>query len=58
MSRVHAWKILKAINPEAYPHWYRHSLVTVLAEESFTVHELKGWFDWSRYERSIDNELC
>ncbi|MCK4481774.1 tyrosine-type recombinase/integrase [Candidatus Bathyarchaeota archaeon] len=49
MSRVHAYKILKGLNPEAYGHWFRHSLATQLAEEGFTAHELKDWFDWSRY---------
>jgi len=50
MSRQHAYKILKALNPEAYPHWFRHSLATELAEQGFNPHELKDWFDWSRYE--------
>lgn len=50
MSRVQAYKILKALDPEFYPHWFRHSLATSLAEEGFTAHELKDWFDWSRYD--------
>ena len=50
MARQKAYKILKALNPEGYPHWFRHSLATELAEQGFTAHELKDWFDWSRYE--------
>jgi len=50
MSRVQAYKILKALDEEFYPHWFRHSLATALAEEGFTAHELKDWFDWSRYD--------
>ena len=50
MARQTAYKILKALNPEGYPHWFRHSLATELAEQGFTAHELKDWFDWSRYE--------
>ena len=53
MSRVHAYKILKALNHEAYPHWFRHSLATELAEQGFTPHELKDWFDWSRYSTAV-----
>jgi integrase len=50
MSAVRAYQILKALNPEAYPHWFRHSLATQLAEEGHTPWELKDWFDWSRFE--------
>lgn len=53
MSRVTAYKILKALNPEAYPHWFRHSLATQLAEEGHTAHEPKDWFDWSRYDTAV-----
>ena len=53
MSRQHAYKILKALNHEAYPHWFRHSLATELAEQGFTPHELKDWFDWSKYETAV-----
>jgi len=53
MSRQHAYKILKAINPQAYPHWFRHSLATQLAEDGHTGVELKHWFDWSRYDTAL-----
>jgi len=53
MSRQHAYKILKSLNHEAYPHWFRHSLATELAEQGFTPHELKDWFDWSKYETAV-----
>jgi len=53
MNRIHAYKILKALNPEAYPHWFRHSLATQLAEDGHTGVELKEWFDWSRFDTAL-----
>jgi len=53
MSRQHAYKIFKALNKEAYPHWFRHSLATQLSEDGATGVELKHWFDWSRYDTAM-----
>lgn len=54
MSRVQAYKILKSLDVGAYPHWFRHSLATQLAEEGFTPWELKEWFDWSRFQTAVN----
>ncbi len=49
MSRQQAYKIIKAINPHVYPHWFRHSLATQLAEEGIDQWQLMNWFDWDRF---------
>lgn len=53
MSREHAYKILKGLNPKCWIHLFRHSLATQLAEEGFSGIELMHWFDWSRYETAL-----
>lgn len=49
MSRQRAYKIIKALNPNVYPHWFRHSLATQLAEEGIDAWQLMNWFDWDRF---------
>lgn len=53
MSRIHAYKILKALNPEYYPHYFRKSLATLLAEEHTDPIALKMWFDWERFDTAM-----
>lgn len=54
MARQTAYKILKCLNPEVYPHWFRHSLATQLAEEHFDPIQLKQWFDWKRFDTAMN----
>ena len=48
MSRQHAYRILKGLDPKAWLHLFRHSVATEMAERGATQQELKDWFDWSR----------
>ena len=50
MSRQHAYRIIKGLNPKAWTHLFRHSLATEMAERGATEEELMSWFDWDRYE--------
>jgi len=49
-SRTKAWRLLKKINPNVYPHFFRESLATHMAEKGGTEFELMHWFDWDRYD--------
>ena len=53
MSRITAYKILKVLNPQYYPHFFRRSLATALAEEHFNAIELKHWFDWEKIDTAM-----
>jgi len=48
ISRVKAWRILKRLNSDVYPHFFRKSLATAMAEHGATDLELMHWFDWDR----------
>jgi integrase len=50
MSRQHAHRIIKGLNPKAWLHLFRQSLATEMAERGATEEELMSWFDWDRYE--------
>lgn len=46
MSANKAWKIIHFLDPDAWPHLFRHSLATKMAEEGATEAELMAYFDW------------
>lgn len=46
MSRELAYKILKGLNDGSYPHLFRSSLATEMAEREATEDQLMAWFDW------------
>jgi len=46
MSSNLAWKIIKYLNPMLYPHLFRQSVATLLAEDGLTEDQLMSWFDW------------
>jgi len=48
ITRTKAWRLLKRMNPDIYPHFFRHSLATSMAERGATEYELMHWFDWDR----------
>lgn len=50
MSRNHAYRILKGLDPKCWLHLFRHSVATEMAERGATEEELMAWFDWDRYD--------
>lgn len=53
IGRTKAWRLLKNVNPNVYPHFFRHSLATSMAERGASVIELMSWFDWDRTESAM-----
>lgn len=47
-SRHVAYQMIKKVNPTVYPHLFRTSLATRMAELGATEYELMHWFDWDR----------
>lgn len=54
ISRQHAWNLLKEVDEDICPHWFRHSLATRMAEKGATEDELMDWFDWMSSETAHD----
>ncbi len=46
-ERTTAWRYLTAINPNIYPHIFRHSRVTHFADRGVGDDQMKRWFGWS-----------
>jgi len=46
ISRMTAYRWLKKISDDLWPHLFRHSLATLMAENGATAYELKSFFDW------------
>lgn len=47
MDRTTAWRHLTALNPDIYPHIFRHSRVTHFADMGVGEDQLKRWFGWA-----------
>ena len=47
VDRTTAWRYLISLNPKIYPHIFRHSRVTHLADMGVGDDQLKRWFGWS-----------
>jgi integrase len=45
-ARVIIWRKLKALNPRIYPHLFRHTRLTKLAEKGATASQLQVWAGW------------
>jgi site-specific recombinase XerD len=46
ITRQMARHWLKALDKDVWPHLFRHSLATMMAENGATAFELKAYFDW------------
>ncbi len=46
VNRIRAWCIIDGYDVKSFPHFFRHSLATNLAEDEFDDLELCDWFDW------------
>lgn len=46
LSRVRAYQLLREIDPTIWPHLFRQSLATYMAENGASEEELMHWFDW------------
>lgn len=47
ITRQHAWAIIKALNPNTFPHFFRHTKISMLAEKGASGPELMTWAGWS-----------
>jgi integrase len=45
-ARVMAWRKIKKLNPRVYPHLFRHTRLTRLAEKGATASQLQAWAGW------------
>lgn len=47
VERTTGWRYLTALNPDIYPHIFRHSRVTHFADKGLGDDQMKRWFGWS-----------
>lgn len=43
ISRVTAWRIIKKLNPNTFPHFFRHTRASILAEMGADAFEIRDW---------------
>ena len=54
ISRVQVYRILRKIDSDIYPHWFRAQRASQLAlEYGFDVHDLVEFFDWRDLKTAI-----
>jgi len=51
ISPVTAWRIVKRVAPEKYPHYFRlNRTVKFLNNPNVTLNEIRQWFAWKRMD--------
>lgn len=53
MSRFTAYRELKKLDVNIWPHLFRHSLASLMAESGATTAQLMTWFDWEKPETAM-----
>lgn len=53
ISRYTAYRILKKLDLNIWPHLFRHSLATLMAEDGKTTMQLMTWFDWEKPDTAL-----
>jgi len=53
ISRVWVWMKLKEIDEKLWPHLFRHSLATLMAEHGASAFDLVSWFGWSSLDTAL-----
>lgn len=46
-ARNTAWEYLTRLKPDIYPHMFRHSRATIMADHGANEVQLKKWFRWA-----------
>jgi len=53
LSRVRAWELLKQLDERIWPHLFRHSLATLMAEAGASAIEMVAWFGWASMDTAL-----
>ena len=54
IGRVRVYQIVKEIDPEIFPHWFRGQRASQLAlEYGFSIHDLVDFFNWKDLQTAI-----
>jgi site-specific recombinase XerD len=54
MSRIHVYRIVRALDNAVFPHWFRAQRASQLAlEYGFDVHDLIDFFNWKSLQTAI-----
>ena len=54
LSRYRAWALLKQIDKNIWPHLFRHSLATLMAEAGAKSVEMVAWFGWASLDTALN----
>jgi len=54
IHRYTAWRWLKKISEDLWPHLFRHSLAQLMADSGATAFQIKNFFDWVKLETATN----